>query len=518
MRPPTTDELILLLASDNPNLIKRGLQWVCDSIEAGRRVDLNRDLRVARLISRLKRSENVFVRRWLYKLIGLLRVRAWSAWLGGQLAGGEPDRENLTWAFSALSAIDGPLTGIRRAEEGALDPASPALRLAADYFRSAPPVDPMLVSAALDTNDALTHQWISLRRGADVHAVPREVIRDIASTDHPTAVEYAIWAVHRDRFGRLADLSLNPPDLAAFPPNVRRWYVRLIVKHAENFGPYSDLVTDTMTDREPAVREGLALGLVDVPLDPLLARDVMSWFVEEHEPLVSLALRRVLVRHQRRYPTMSGLLNPPGIPGRPATIFVPARHKLRSHPTLEPLPAIDRDVSEQVYVLGIDTVDFSSRTDRQQYTIFRDLLDALRNEDLIVRQDPSEVAALPRGDGVFVCFRQPGNRLAPLRVALRLRRHFRDLRGYELRFGVNAGPATWILMRGGSTEVISHAVNWAARVMNAAVGNQVLVSDSYYTTIAKPSEDDLPEATFRYVEGLTTKHDERLPVWEAITR
>src|SRR6266545_2806912 len=99
MRPPTTDELVQLLASGNPRMIKRGLQWICDSIEAGRQVDLNRDLRLGRLISPLKRSDDVLVRRWLYKLVGLLRAHAWSAWLSAQLAGGEPDRENLTWAF-----------------------------------------------------------------------------------------------------------------------------------------------------------------------------------------------------------------------------------------------------------------------------------------------------------------------------------------------------------------------------------------------------------------------------------
>ena len=202
---------------------------------------------------------------------------------------------------------------------------------------------------------------------------------------------------------------------------------------------------------------------------------------------------------------------------RPATIFVPERRKLRSHPTLESLPVIERDISDHVYILGADTVDFSRRTDRQQYTIFRDLLDALHNEDLVIRQDPFDVAVLLRGDGVFVCFRQPANRLAPLRVALRLRRHFRELRGYELRFGVNAGPATWILLRGGGTEVISHTVNWAARVMSAATGNQVLVSDTYYRTMVVPSADDLPEATFQFVEGLATKHGEPLPAWEAIT-
>jgi hypothetical protein len=54
--------------------------------------------------------------------------------------------------------------------------------------------------------------------------------------------------------------------------------------------------------------------------------------------------------------------------------------------------------------------------------------------------------------------------------------------------------------------------------MTAATGSQVLLSDPYYRTIVQPSTDDLPEATFRFVSGLATKHDEPLPAWEVITR
>jgi hypothetical protein len=425
------------------------------------------------------------------------------------VAGGETDPENLTGAYGALSVIEGPMAAARRAEHGPLDPAAPAVRLAAEYFRDAPPVDRKLIDAALNGNDPLTQKWLSLRHGADVHSVPREVIRDIAATDDPGAVEYAIWATHRDRSGRLADLPLNPADIATFAPNVRRWYMRLVVKHADNLVPYSDLIADAMADPEPAVREGLALGLIDVRFDGLLADDVMSWWACERELLVRFALHRVLSAHQRRFPAMARLLAPPGggetQSRRPSRIFVTRRPAGRSRSS----PLIEHDLTDQIYVLGTDTVDFSSRTDRQQLLMFRHLFDALQNEDLIARQDPSAVTILPRGDGAFVCFRHPRNRLAPLLVALRLRPRFPCL-----RFGVNSGPAYWLPLRGGGTEVISHAINWAARVTTAAAGGQVLVSDPYYRTIVAPCVDDLPGTAFRQVDGLTTKHGQALPAWE----
>jgi class 3 adenylate cyclase len=180
------------------------------------------------------------------------------------------------------------------------------------------------------------------------------------------------------------------------------------------------------------------------------------------------------------------------------------------------LPTIVGETQENVYLLGIDTVDFSKRSDKQQYAIFRDLIDSLRHEDLVATEDPQDVAVLLTGDGVFVGFRKVTSRLSPLRVALRLRRMYQELRSYELRFGVNGGPATWIFFDNGGPQLISHAVNWTARVMSAAGGNQVLISDSYYQQCIRPAIDEIPEAKFDSVQGLVTKHNEPLAIWQAI--
>jgi hypothetical protein len=72
MTPPTINELQYLLSSGNPQMIKGALQRMCDSMEAGYRIDLRRHHSIAVSIARQKGSRDVGVRRWLYKLIGLI--------------------------------------------------------------------------------------------------------------------------------------------------------------------------------------------------------------------------------------------------------------------------------------------------------------------------------------------------------------------------------------------------------------------------------------------------------------
>ena len=180
---------------------------------------------------------------------------------------------------------------------------------------------------------------------------------------------------------------------------------------------------------------------------------------------------------------------------------------------MDAIPIIDSDTTEHVYVLGVDTVGFSKRTDSDQYTIFRDLLDALHHDENVSGQFASDLCVLPTGDGFFVRRRQPANRLTPLNLAMSLARRFESLRTYKLRVRVHAGPATWINLRGGSIQVISSALNWTARVMSAADEGQVMISDSYYRDIAYPSRDKLQGLTFVDVPGHATKHGEPLAVW-----
>ena len=533
MKVPGDHELLALLASGDPRLVKRGLQLICDAIEAGRRVDLARDPLLYAVISTLKSSADILVRRWLYKLIGLLGIRELVPWLEGQLHGRDEDPENITWAAGALIGIVGPTSARRKLTRANLNPSNPAFALAGDYFRYGPPIDRSILMKTLDQDDPVAHKWLSMRFGKDPDSMPKDVLPDLATSGNATVVEYSIWALHRAPGGRLSDIPIFPQDLDSLAPNVRRWYLRLLLKHPINTTPYADVITHAMSDTEPFVREGVALGLLGSPIDRSLAENVADWFTREPEPLVRLALARTISENQKRYPYYQELLaqeregdgslvakilpSPPS--KKAAKIFVPSPRMLRRSATLfNPVPTIISNVQDDTYLLGIDTVNFSEHTDRQQYTIFRDIIDALSNEETILRQDPENMAVLLTGDGAFIAFRGSQARLSPLRLAFTLQRDFDELRAYKLRFGVNSGPATWIYFKQSSPQLISHAVNWAARVMSASEGNQILLSDHYYQQYVRPARDELTGATFRMMSGLKTKHGEEIPAWEATMR
>jgi class 3 adenylate cyclase len=531
MKVPGDQELLALLVSGDPRLAKRGLQLICDAIEAGRRVDLTRDPRLFTAISMLKGTNDVLVRRWLYKLIGLLNIRQLVPWLEGQLHGREEDPENITWAVGALIGISGLSTVNRKLMRAGLDPTNPAFILAGDYFRSGPPVDSSILAKTLEHDDPVAHKWLSMRFGKDGSALPRDVLPDLATSNNATVVEYSIWALHRDPGGRLADLSIFPQDIDTLPPNVRRWFLRLLVKEPANLTPYADIVSHAMSDPDQLVREGLAIGLLNAPFNEVLAENIANWFIREPDPLVRLALARALSARRQRFPYFNELLTQereasgslaarilPQPPSRKAAkIFVPSPRKYRRSSSLfKPVPEITSNIQEDAYLLGIDTVKFSEHTDRQQYAIFRDLLDALSNEDLVVREDPENLVVLLTGDGAFIAFRGSRSRLSPLRLAVSLQRSFHALRAYKLRFGVNSGPATWIFFKQSSPQLISHAVNWTARVMSAAQGEQILLSDHYYRQYVQPARDELGGISYRVLTGLKTKHDDEIPAWEAL--
>jgi class 3 adenylate cyclase len=511
-------------------MAKGALQVICYAIESGRAVDLAQEPRLYIAIAELMQSTDPLVRRWLYKLIGLLKLAQLAPWIQGQLAGVDADSENISWAAGALHALRGKFQAQIELTKLGIDYQDPVIRLAAGYFGSGRPIERSVLNAAANSDDALTHRWLSLRYGQDPSSVPKGLLADLVTSSSSSVIEYTVWAVHNDPRGRLSDVRLFPQDFAAFPTNVRRWYIRVVLKDAANILPYRDLLRAAMRDESAHVREGLALGLMPIPIDALLADEILEWFGREADPRVRFAIGRVLHAKRRKYASFHIALlaeNDDSLVAqafivqkapRTSRIFIPGQGKKskRGQSVRSTLPTIVSDSEESVHLLGVDTVDFSTKTDKQQYTIFRDLLDSLQHEDILVNVNPDEVAVLLTGDGMFIGFRHISRRLAPLQLALQLRRTFAALRSYELRFGINSGPATWIFMNEGGPQVISHAVNWTARVMAGAHGSQILMSDTYYQTYVLPARDLLPGVKLMKVGDLLTKHGEPLVAWEAV--
>jgi class 3 adenylate cyclase len=113
--------------------------------------------------------------------------------------------------------------------------------------------------------------------------------------------------------------------------------------------------------------------------------------------------------------------------------------------------------------------------------------------------------------------KEPGTQLLAdtlFNVALSLLDLFQAVRTYSLRFGINNGPVYWIKMVDGSSQLIGHAINWTVRVMTAAKGGTVLVSDVYHNEILKPTIDYFRGHKFTKIEGLVTKKGEDIAAYQ----
>jgi class 3 adenylate cyclase len=408
------------------------------------------------------------------------------------------------------------------------------LELAARYFRTVgPPLQPALLRRALDQGNRLDHLWLSLLYGKDASSVRKGVILDLNLHDNPQVAEYSVWAIYRDSVGGIQDLRIFPQEVPTAPPNIRRWYYRVLTKDPNNLRSNYDLIEYAIRhDDSPPAREGLALGLGRIYPGRALAKEILQWFYNEDDELVRIALIKHFLNFKNRDPEYAAVLDlearrveesslatllkkPPG--GRAARSIFIARHipQEERRSRMPASPRIQRTAEENIYVLGIDTVDFSSRPDSHQVQIFEDLLNALANNDVSRRVNSDHLVCLLTGDGLFAAFRDVENRHAPLRLALALRELFSNLRTYTLRFGVNSGPASWIELSDGSRQLIGRAINWTARIMDAAEGNQVLMSAEYYEVNVKSAIDHFPGYAFESIAGLRTKKHEDIRAYEA---
>lgn len=137
-------------------------------------------------------------------------------------------------------------------------------------------------------------------------------------------------------------------------------------------------------------------------------------------------------------------------------------------------------------ILFTDIVGFSRESENRQ----RELVDGLTSEVLYEIRDllspprkASEVIALPTGDGIAITFLEgddPRGRFERIMcLAARLLR-FAIKESIEIRLGVHYGPVEFICDINGKENICGDAINYAQRVMDAANGNQVLISESVF--------------------------------------
>ncbi len=140
-------------------------------------------------------------------------------------------------------------------------------------------------------------------------------------------------------------------------------------------------------------------------------------------------------------------------------------------------------------VAFLDVVGFSKRTLAEQLEIKQNLDATIR--DQLAGTNHDEYILLDRGDGVAVCYLgEPETAFffaIDLRNALAVQNGVRP--AYDIRIGINLGPIKIIQDVNGDRAPVGDGINCAARVMDFAGANEILVSRSFYDVVGCQSQD-----------------------------
>lgn len=166
-------------------------------------------------------------------------------------------------------------------------------------------------------------------------------------------------------------------------------------------------------------------------------------------------------------------------------------------------------------VAFLDVVNFSERSIQEQLDIKQHLDSVLRDQLHSVGSD--DYMLLDRGDGAAVCFLVEPE--AAFFFALHMRDNLRLERvnrpRYEIRVGINLGPIKIIRDANGDRAPVGEGINSAARVMDFAGPNEVLVARSFYDVIGCQSREYAE--LFSYLGVRADKHVREFELYEVVS-
>ncbi|MFN8290254.1 MAG: hypothetical protein U0U70_08360 [Chitinophagaceae bacterium] len=284
-----------LLESADERQQKRGLQDFCDFLENGLIIDEDERIKFYFSLSKLKKSPNILVRRWLYKTIGLLKARILLPYLKEQLKVYETDEENKAWIISTLYHLLEKAEAYQFIKTTNIDS---KLFLAAGFFEPEfLPKDIKIISKIIDHNDSLQLRWFGLLYG---NSIDKFQIDEKDLTDRLTRLnrhednvvaEYSVWALHKSNNGSFADSEFSPQEVDKCPPNVRRWLYRLIAKDIQTLSAnFEVLESAAFNESDVSAREGLAIGVGKFGKNQTVKKLIIRWFEFEQNAVVRLQL------------------------------------------------------------------------------------------------------------------------------------------------------------------------------------------------------------------------------------
>jgi hypothetical protein len=285
----------MMLASQQPEQIKAGLQRACEVLEGGQAFLDYSFLNL--VLPGYLLSAEVRVRRWSYKLVALLKDARYLHQLEKALLGFETDPENRGWASAAYNGVADERRKLKLTNQLS-DYKGTSLELAAKLYARGEPARDQLDLKGWE-RETLARKWLCLLCGyardnprtIDQRFGDLDLVRNTVGDTDVEVVEYSIWAEHRHPDGSFRHIRRRPDELLAFP-NVRRWLYRLLTKDEAAALSNLELLTEMMDaskETSEVAREGLAMGLADLEFSER-RMETIDWFGGEPSPRVRLAL------------------------------------------------------------------------------------------------------------------------------------------------------------------------------------------------------------------------------------
>ena len=152
----------------------------------------------------------------------------------------------------------------------------------------------------------------------------------------------------------------------------------------------------------------------------------------------------------------------------------------------------------------LDIVDYSKRSGVEQVAL-KERFNRLIGE-VIKDIAQNDRVVIDSGDGLALCFTgDPEDALfVVMNIRDRLRTPENEAMGLTVRIGLNLGPVRLIHDINDHQNVIGDGINVAARVMNFAEPNQIMVSRSYFEVVSRLSPEYMQ--LFHYAGARTDKH------------
>lgn len=295
---------IFLLSSNEPVLIKRGLQFIFWEYEKGRLLTREYRSRIIPLVLKFNKHPNTKVRRWFYITVSILKPPDYYNILSELIANYEDDHENLSWACAAIYSLLGENDTKQFFKKNDSLISSKQLELSSLLFSKS---NSTIISSRsklydiMNANDPLLTQWLILLYGysntsllnKNFYEIDKDIIQDLTSHDNPMIAEYAIWSLFYKPSGSFLDLKKPIIDLVKAPQNVRRWLYQLVGKDDDSILINSDFLLEQI-DKENDVNalEGLSKALSDKYVEGIFAEKLVKWYLNEENQAIRIQLLR----------------------------------------------------------------------------------------------------------------------------------------------------------------------------------------------------------------------------------